>query len=215
MKLPLKNTNLPFQLLDTSHLHFKYNPFGGILDEEIQEVIEPHIKQKEIFGLLEENADIVIQLVGKKGRGKTTHLKYLHRFFPQSDIILLSDQQKVDSKSYQRKLIFVDSIHHWSLVKRLAFYKNNRTIVLTTHHSKRLECAFCGKKIKTYYFKGITKEKLAAILINRIHLVIDESERELVELNMPFVSKLIKHFGDDYRGILNHLYQTFNERKTT
>jgi len=209
MKFSFHKIDLPFQLLDTSQLHFSHNPFSGLLAEEIQDVIVPHIKEKEIFGLLEENADIVIQLVGKKGRGKTTHLKYLHCFFPSSDIVLLSNQQNIDHKLYRRDLIFVDSIHHWSLFQRLAFYKNNKTIVLTTHHSKNLECAFCGKKIKTYFFKGINPEKLTAILTNRIRLAIDETAYDLVKINEDFIIKLIKHFGDDYRGIINHLYQTF------
>jgi len=46
------------------------NPFSGVLDEEIQHIIVPTVDLNEIKTLIESDQNIIIELQGKKRKGK-------------------------------------------------------------------------------------------------------------------------------------------------
>jgi len=192
-------------------LSFCYNPFGGISDSELALVIIPHSFTNEIQGLIQKKGKLIIELVGAKGRGKTSHLKLIQQQNPTAPIFLLSNAKKFDSiRLIESNLIFIDSIHHLSFRQRLILFKQNRTIVLTTHSRRFLEYKIAGAAYKSYPFKGINPKKLKTILQNRIGLATNTPPNQII-LDQSRITKLIQQFNDNYRGILNYLYENFDQ----
>lgn len=74
---------------------YNFNPFGGITEEDILDCIVPKYPMEEWIKLLNNDQPIILQFVGKKGRGKTTHLRALHQYFQEQDIYFLD---RIDRK---------------------------------------------------------------------------------------------------------------------
>lgn len=66
-------------LIINKELNYQYNPFGGIADSELLQIIVPNVFTKEIHLFIKTESNLVIELVGAKGRGKTCHLKHIQQ----------------------------------------------------------------------------------------------------------------------------------------
>ena len=86
-------------------LDFQYNPFGGISDSELTQVIIPHSFTKEIHALIHTENKLIIELVGAKGRGKTSHLKLIHQQYPNAPIFLLNGKNSIENLVNTSKLL--------------------------------------------------------------------------------------------------------------
>ena len=60
-----------------SQATFNFNPFGGLNDQEILKVIVPKFNFETLIELLDSKEQLIVEFVGKKGRGKTLHLRCL------------------------------------------------------------------------------------------------------------------------------------------
>jgi len=190
-------------------LQFNYNPFGGLSDRELNGVLLPDYDLSTIADQLRTNRSI-IEFVGKKGRGKTSHLRMLSYLLPEAELLLLDRRSTAEEINHsEASILLIDSIHHLSLVSRNKLFKQNRSLLFTTHHSKRLELFLAGQSSKSYYFKGIDAEKLQTILKNRIEQAIPEGQS--FTINTVYLNRLIKKHGDHYRGIINELYHQFQQ----
>ena len=195
--------------LAVNYSTFDFNPFGGLDDMEIQKVIVPKFDLDSIVDLITQKDQIIIELVGKKGRGKTLHLKYLNLLLDNSTIFYLDSKSKLeDIPSGKSEIVLIDSIHHFNLFDRIKFFKANKKIVLTTHLSRRLEYRLVGKPYKLFKFKGIDAEVLQKIINNRIKIASNDLNNS-TKISSRKVEELIKIYKDDFRGILNHLYDEF------
>jgi len=187
---------------------FHYNPFGGISDTELNNIILPKFDLGQIADQLRNDKQPILQFVGKKGRGKTTHLRMLSHLLKEADLFLLNSTSTIQEINQSAKsILLIDSIHHIPLSQRIQLFKRPKAILITAHWSKRLEFLLAGRPHKTYYFKGIDTEKLNTILENRIALAIDADDS--FSLNPECLQQLIRKHGDHYRGILNDLYNQF------
>ena len=97
---------------------FKYNPFGGISQEELSNIIVPKKEFNSIISIIQNKKPSIIELVGKKGRGKTTHLIYLQKYFPESSILHLDKKSQFDPSILKMNILFIDSIHHFNFFQR-------------------------------------------------------------------------------------------------
>jgi len=190
-------------------IEYFHNPFGGISDEELLEVIIPKYDLEKSIELLSRPEPIILQFVGKKGRGKTTHLRALHQMLIDADIYLLDNHSSHFIKNKPEQLTFIDNTHLLSWKKRLQIWKNiNTSFVITTHRSRNLEFYFCKRVYKTYYFEGITPEKLETIIKKRVTQFSCLAYTD-IKVNEVILQQLIVKFGDDIRGILNFLYDQY------
>lgn len=196
-----------------SNLNFKlyYNPFGGICDEELSEIILEKYPVREWIDLIHRKQPIIIQFSGKKGRGKTTHLRYLYQFIDQADIFFLDRNKKPPLINSSKKVIFIDSVHHIPMKQRFTLWRNkNTSYIITTHVKRNLEFHLAKRAFKTYEFKGISEQILEAIILQRITLSSDLDKKEII-INPEVVNYLIKKYNDDFRGILNFLFDNFKK----
>ncbi len=192
------------------NLNFRFNPFGGITPNELRNIIVPKSHFEKIKSLISDSSPTIIELVGKKGRGKTTHLTYLQQYFPEHPILHLTLHNNTFPKEYfEHKIVFVDSMHHLSFRKRIEIFKKIDKVILTTHITRFLEYKYARRAYQSFYFKGLEKEVLVTVIENRIRLALLTPNVEKIHINESFLYQLMHKFGDDFRGILNHLYENF------
>lgn len=191
--------------------NFRHNPFSGILKEEVKKTLVPRFDVGELVSRINNTNSIAVEFLGKQGRGKTSHLLYLHEHVEDCPLYLLNARSDVGKiMKDESKIIFIDSIHHLALVDRIRLFKKKRILVYTTHWSRKLECVFAQMPLYTIRFKGINQSILKEIIDKRVFLA--SKGRSSVALDLvpdQELHSLIQKYGDDYRGIINHLYERF------
>ncbi|MEL6135364.1 MAG: hypothetical protein AAFR59_18555, partial [Bacteroidota bacterium] len=105
-------------------------------------------------------------------------------------------------------VILIDSIHHLSFGKRLQLFRKKKVLIFTTHFDRKWECLLVGQKLVSYRFRGLSAEVLHEIVSKRLALAsLDATGQSAVD--PQHLARLHKKYGDNLRGILNHLYQEF------
>lgn len=190
-------------------LNYNFNPFGGLSDQEVPNVIITQIDLDALTSFIRSKEAFIIELVGKKGRGKTLHLKYLNLVLEDTSIFHLDEHATLeDIISNTADLILIDSIHHLNLMDRIKLFKRKKKIILTTHLSRSWEYTLANKAFKRFRFKGINSNLLKSILENRLRIASKNMEGDH-PINPAKVEALIDTYKDDFRSILNHLYDEF------
>lgn len=188
---------------------FSFNPFSGILDEDLEEILVPKINIEELLDHIVAPSSRMIQFVGKHGRGKSTHLRYIHQLVPNIPFFSLHAHESTDPVMLEPSdILFIDSIHHLHLRQRLQLFRQKSLVIFTTHYSKWWECQLAGKELISYRFRGLSQLALEEIVQKRLDLA-SESSQPHVSLDADYLRKLHRKFGDNLRGILNHLYHEF------
>ena len=207
------STKGPTMIVLNKNIKYNFNPFGGLSVEEMEQVINPDKHLHEIEHHLQTDQPILLELTGKKGRGKTTHLKLLHSRNPQSELFCLDKGTNLFGGiiSSAAPMIFIDSIHHLNLSERSKIYKLPKQIVFTTHFTRWLETRLSSNKFVSYKIKGITLENLKEMIRNRVEIAAVEVDQ--IEINEKAIEQLMVKYGDDYRSILRKLYTNFANEK--
>lgn len=203
-------TFINMQLLITKGLQFHYNPFSGVTDDDISNILIPKQEVVDLIDQFQPHSQLIIELVGKKGRGKTTHLRYLHQQLSSKYPLFLLNSNSLFENiiEHPSQIVLVDSIHYLSIFQRQKLYKNKRLVIFTTHHTKKWECKLAGRKIESIHFRGLDEFLLEKIIIRRLKMAMLEDKPEPV-LNRPVLLQLLKKYRDDYRAIMNFLYDEF------
>lgn len=189
---------------------FKYNPFSGIVEEDINEIIIPRFNLKDITLKIKNSKSLALEFSGKQGRGKTTHLIYLHKQMNEYPIYFLNASSSLTEILHNpSKIIFVDSIHHLNLLERLKLFKAKQVVVYTTHRNRKFECFLAGKPYNSIKFKGINSAILCELLNKRMKLAGKTNFDYSKQFSKNEIDRLIKKFGDNYRGIINYLYEKY------
>lgn len=189
---------------------FKFNPFSGVLEEDLATVIIPKFDVAALCTQIKNTNNLAIEFIGKQGRGKTTHLLYVQQQLPEYPIFLLRSGADVTPiLNHPAQKVFVDSIHHLSLKERIQLFKAKETIIYTTHWRRKLTSLLTHKIYKSIRFKGIEVTSLKNILNNRLQFASIKELPVTVLFTDEKVSALIHKFGDNYRGIINYLYEQY------
>lgn len=189
--------------------HFKYNPFSGVLKDDIAKILVPHFDIADLVLKIKKSDSVNIEFLGKQGRGKTTHLIYLQQQMTEYPIFLLNSNSRIQEITDDHaKIVFVDSIHHLNVFERIRLFKLKDKVIYTTHWPRKVECLLAGKNNYSIKFKGINANKLLEIINKRLQLASYETNQHKV-FNREEIKILIKKFGDNYRGIINFLYDKY------
>ena len=189
---------------------YYYNPFSVVDLECVEDAIIPQVDMDKIRSILGQTSSCHIQLVGKKGRGKTTHLKWISNHFPEYPIHFLNAKSDTSRLiSLPSDVIFIDSIHHMSFLQRLALFKAKKNVIFTTHVSRKLECALSKKSMHSIPCRGIDRDSLKSLLNRRLELASKGRIGEHDVFTDEQVDGLMKKYKDDYRAMIYHLYDKF------
>ncbi len=198
-------------LIQNESINFQYNPFGGLALNEIPKALVPIDHFNQIQANIENEKIKIIELKGKKGRGKSCHLKALQLTNPESAFFQLGQKQTNFEEiiNSSKQLLFLDSIHYLNFIQRQKLFKSDHKIILTAHFSRHIEYKLAGAKSSSFNFSGISQDKLAGIIKNRIKIA--SGFEGPINLDQNVLKNLITKHGDDYRSIINHLYQNFDQ----
>lgn len=191
--------------------NFKYNPFSGVLAEDLNAILVPRFNIETLVSKINQSkSPITIEFLGKKGRGKTTHLMHLQQQFKDCPIVFLTANSSA-SEVLQNpsNTLFVDSIHHLKLRERIQLFQQEKNIIYTTHYTRKWECLIAKKELNSFQFNGIDAKTLQDVLNKRLLLA---TTKELEAENLFSIKDsidLIKKFKDNYRAIINHLYNIY------
>ncbi|MFK7755864.1 MAG: hypothetical protein AB8B53_02905 [Flavobacteriales bacterium] len=189
---------------------FAYNPFSGVLDDDINDVLVPQFNVDDLLSMIKRSESLALEFQGKQGRGKTSHLKFLHKYLSEFPIVFLDSSSAFSEiRSLSQRVVFVDSIHHLSVLNRRKLFKQNKIVIYTTHRKRNLECFFAKKKHVSIGFNGINEEVLTCILNKRLEFAALTKVDSDDLFHSKEVNDLIGKYGDDYRGIINHLFDRF------
>lgn len=183
------------------------NPFGGLDARQLPDIVQPRPFTDEVRQHIRAGGRRALQFIGRQGRGKTTHLRLLAGEFPEGSLHMLPRESSEEAMlADPSPLLFVDSIHHLSFAGRRALFRKDAFIVFTTHYTRWPACRSVGMPLTSYRFRGLTVPEMTAIIRARTQDAMeDPGERWAIDEDA--VQSLVRKFGDDYRGILNYLYQ--------
>ena len=190
-----------------------YNPFGGLTDEELKFVMSEQHDLSKMVEEIKASENFVIEFIGKKGRGKTTHLRRLAQLMPEA-FYFNPDRHSTEEIDIDYPIILIDSFHKLPLLKRQDIMKKHRGVIVHTDHVSRFaEYFFCGKKWKKYLFKGLNASVLKSVILGRLRVVLQDEDKNIL-LDESQIELLLNTFGDDFRGILNYLYRSYRDYNT-
>jgi hypothetical protein len=189
---------------------FKYNPFAGIDQDEVMQILVPRFDVEDILKFIQSDKKGLVELIGRQGRGKTTHLVYLHQRLPNMPIYFLEagteDYHKILEDTSE--MVLIDSIHHLNVLQRHQVFKSKRLVIFTTHYTRRFEGWLARKSLKQLKFKGINTSILKTLIEKRLQMAAYHYTDDLM-LSDTEIKLLIAQHGDNYRVIVNYLYDKF------
>jgi hypothetical protein len=148
-----------------------------------------------------------VLFLGKKGRGKTTHLLALHAQHPNAPYIHLPEfgQQPRIPKA---DLIFLDEAQRLPRLLRSRFWRRAKIWAIASHqdHSRELEQA--GFVVQVLHVQGLSLAKLEQIVQKRLEWA-RRSVGDLPSVPTGLLQKLLNQHSDDIRAIEDALYVWF------
>jgi len=195
----MANISLAFE-----HLNLRWNPFGEAAPEDIPSLavveVEPYVERLRRPGF-------AIQFLGESGRGKSTHLMALHRFFPGMPYLKFPENARIPRIPHA-PVLFLDETQRLPRDLRRRVFSRKASFVLGTHEDHSLELA--GARIETVSIRlrGLTRERLAQIIERRLEWA-RRGTGPLPSLSATKITRLIEAYGDDVSAILACLYEEF------
>ena len=183
------------------HLNLRFNPFG-----------ELPLKYRAKLSVIDSAPFIahlgkpraVLQFLGDKGHGKTTHLLTLRNLLPGSGYVHFPEdiRPKIPSGSP----LLLDEAQRISWWVRRRVFKGTQSLVLGTHRDFSDELTKCGRKVWTIQ-AGIKTDRIQLDKIVRKRIEFARRQAgEVPVVPMNTIDKLLYKFGADIRAIEGCLY---------
>ena len=191
-----------------SHLHLKWNPFGEATPED--RAVLAQVDLAPFLPLL--SPLCALELRGAHGRGKSTTLMALRRSLaPTAPYVRGSrHHQEIPVAPW----VFLDEVQcfHifrlWSFARRMK--KSCGTIVYSTHQNRQWLFRLAGFVTRQTVVDYSKPETLMAVFNQRIAWA-QNHRGPPPQLCCSDIENLKVQFGDDIRGMENHLYDRINQ----
>ena len=195
---------LPF-----ANLNLRFNPFRELTHREKSNLafvkIESFVKKLD-------SSCFALQFLGKKGRGKTTHLLALQKHFPDAPYIYYPENSP-KPKVKRASLLFLDETQRFKPKERMRIWQRKTTFVVGTHQDHSEEFAKAGLKYESVLLEGLSEAKLAKIIELRLEYA-RRTRGNIPYLDANAIKKLIERFDDNIRSIEDYLYEVFQDLET-
>jgi hypothetical protein len=115
--------------LPYAHLNLRRNPFGELLLEE-----RAKLAMVEVSRLVEKLRlpGFVVQFIGEKGYGKTTHLLALKEYFPDAPYFHFPENRKIPPIP-SAPVLFLDETQQLPRRLRKRLFRRNSAFAISTH----------------------------------------------------------------------------------
>lgn len=188
-----------------ARMALRRNPFGELTRDERAMLavvdVAPWIE-------LLKSAATVLQFIGEKGHGKTTHLLAIHRAIPDASYVYLPEEGPPPSIPSTRPLL-VDEAQRLGRFVRWRVFRRGGPLVLGTHRDFTAELRKAGLQVVTVDVEAQqSPERLAQILNQRITASC-LANAEVPRITIDQAKELQRRFGGDIRAVESHLYDLF------
>ncbi|HUT88459.1 MAG TPA: hypothetical protein VMY37_03095 [Thermoguttaceae bacterium] len=193
---------LPF-----GHLNLRRNPFG---EWELSSWAGLAVVDVDRFVSRLEQPGYAVQLMGDKGRGKTTHMLAIQRRFPDAPYVHVGEDFFVRRPRIPHgHPLLVDEIQRLSPRRRRRLFRRRVSLVVGTHEDLHSELAESGFDVETVHVGGaLDAPRLREILNRRIEAA-RRGPGRLPQVTIRTSRTMIGRFGDDVRAIQWHMYDLF------
>ena len=199
MPVPQTTYSLPY-----SHLNLRRNPFGEFSEEE-----------RTVLALVDVDAIItrlndphyVVQFIGEKGYGKTTHLLAIRSRLHDAGYVHIPEGERATIPS--GRPILIDEAQRLTRWQQFQLFRSNIPLVLGTHRDFDRQLRLAGRVVETIEVQqGNDVERLHRLLNARIQWV-RRCDGQVPSITPETADRLRKEFGANIRGILHQLYAVF------
>ena len=192
-----------------------YNPFSGLAEGEWSQAIVPKSFAQEVWSHLQDAKPRIMVLLGPKGRGKTSHLRYFFEQFSGPKMLCSHPNTLPEKEALQGlDLLCLDNVERLPFWQRRYLYQAVPLVILTAHFPRPWEYLGLGKKVHHYRVRGIDRKILELALDRRYQL---SSQGGLMKA--PFSSEELDHLlyshGDHFRGIMEALFKKYADEWKT
>ncbi len=195
----MANITLPFE-----QLNLRWNPFGEPAPEDIASLavvdVEAYVERLRSPGF-------AVQYLGEAGRGKSTHLMALHRFFPDMPYLRFPENTRIPRIPHA-PVLFLDETQRLPRGLRRRIFSRRGSFVIGTHEDHSAELAQAHVETVSILLSGMTAERLVQIIERRLEWA-RRGPGPLPRLSDSKITWLIEAFGDDLSAILGCLYEEF------
>lgn len=190
--------------LPYAHLNLRRNPFGDF--SEADRAALAIVDIDDIVRRLSE-PKFVVQFVGEKGYGKTTHLLAIRAQFPDAGYVHIQEGEKAALPTGSP--ILIDEAQRLTLLQRRRLFRQAVPLVLGTHFDFESDLRRAGRNVLTISVEQHTNvERLHQLLNARIEWV-RRTSAPIPAVTQKTAATLLEEFGPNVRGILGRLYDSF------
>lgn len=199
--------SLPF-----SHLNLRRNPFGEFSAEEriAMAIVDLSPAIAHLDAKRPDGRAAVVQVLGDKGFGKTTHLLSLSAYYGNSAYVYIAEGERGRIPETGEPLL-IDEAQRLTTLQRIRLFRSPRTLVLGTHRDFTAHLKRSGRMVLSLAAeRHTTPERILMILNTRIQSV-RRSDGPTPSVSIDTVMRLYKQFGPDLRSIQHSLYEVFQK----
>lgn len=187
---------LPYQ-----HLNLRKNPFGDFSEDERTTLAVVEID--DVLRLLQ-SPRAVVQYVGEKGYGKTTHLLAIRSCTPGSRYVHIPEGERV--KLPTGDPILIDEAQRLTLWQRRQLFRGTVPLVLGTHRNFEAALRRVGRSVTTIHVQDSTSANRLHTLLNARIEWVRRGPGEVPTVTIETAQQLFARFGPNVRGMLGELY---------
>lgn len=195
----MANVSLAFR-----HLNLRWNPFGEPDPWDIPSLavvdVEAYVERLRRPGF-------ALQYLGEAGRGKSTHLRVLHRYFPEMPYLKFPENTPIPRIPHA-PVLFLDETQRLPPALRRRIFSRRGSFVIGTHEDHSAELAKAHVETVSIHLSGMTPERLTQIIDRRLEWA-RRGPGPLPRLSPSRIGGLIETYGDDLSAILGRLYEEF------
>jgi len=194
---------LPF-----AHLNLRFNPFGELDRTQRAELA---VAEVNALVLRLKQPGFAVQFIDGKGRGKTSHLLAIHRYFKSAPYIRIDEGEGRSIPNGHP--LFLDEMQRIPKWRRKSIFRRPVSFVIGSHRDHTSELHKAGV-ISRSIIPGdsVCQERLSLIFQRRIELA-RRSSGPVPRIPQQTIQKLIGLCGRDVRRMVGILYEAFQNLK--
>lgn len=193
-----------------SHLNLRRNPFGELTAAERTALAVVDCGEALRHLSLPRS---VVQVIGEKGFGKTTHLLALATHFANNAYVHISEGQRVAIPELGEPVL-IDEAQRMTLLQRRQTFLSNRRLILGTHTDFERALRRANRPTLTIPANQFTNEIRVHTLLNARIESARRDDGPIPSITISTASKLFGQFKSDIRSIEHAMYDTFQQLRS-
>jgi len=192
------------------HLNLRRNPFGELTAAERTRlaIVECDAALQHL-----KSPRSVIQVVGERGYGKTTHLLALAAQFAENAYVHIPEGQRAAIPA-QGEPLLIDEAQRMTFVQQWKTFRSQRRLVLGTHSDFEPALRRAGRQVLTIAADQFTDATRVQNLLNARIESVRRDAGSIPQISQGTAAELFKQYGSDIRSIEHSMYLTFQQLRS-